>query len=106
MNTTMPDLDWSLLEPQETECQIWMDEDKAYLQNGTVTASIDNLGNICIYKTLTKAILVQENYLDNISACPRYYTSAGGDLFRTELKLRAHEDEKKSMVLDNTVMVS
>lgn len=84
----------ALLPARDSTAEITLDEDKATLRNGKITAELTTDGHLTFRRTSDNAELLTENwgYLPWDNA--RTYKSIGGDTFQLQMRFRATADEK------------
>ena len=86
--------DWMLLPPGQSAPQISIEDDKAVMHNGLLTAVIDSEGRISFFKNGCEEPLVEEyetTHAYNYSG--RYFRSNHGRLYHVEARFKAYEDE-------------
>lgn len=90
----MPELDWSLLPPGETDVEIELGEKCARISNGRLAATIDRKGRVRFFKDGANEPLVEEISFRTNYPPSRTFKWTGGDLSRATAAFTAWEGER------------
>jgi alpha-D-xyloside xylohydrolase len=90
-NSSLNDENWNLLIQTETECTATLEEDKAIITNGKVSAEMLSNGKVIYYKN-GKEILAERCEMAFLGKY-RDYRALGGDNYRATVVFQANEQE-------------
>ncbi len=90
-NARLSEENWNLLPGPDTECTIEIDEKKAVITNGKLSAEIDTNGKIVYYKNGKELLAERSEMAFHMKY--RDYRSLGGDNHRVTVIFQAYEQE-------------
>jgi len=84
----------ALLDPPTSRASIDIADKGATVCHGRIEAHISTDGHIQFTHAQTGRVVLAETPIKPMHARPRQFKSVGGDLFRSELRFAAHDDER------------
>ena len=90
----MPCRDWSLLEAGRAKVEIQLGEKQARIENGLLTATVDDKGRVRFFKGDSTEPLVEEIAFRTNYPPSRTFKPVGGDLSRATASFTAWDDER------------
>lgn len=85
----------ALLEPKGlAPSVVEIREKEAVIRQGRIEALVSNEGHIQFTDTATGKVVLDESPIKPMHARPRQFKAVGGDLFRSEVRFVAHDDER------------
>ena len=90
-NGSIPDQDWNLLPQQESECSAVLEEGRAIIKNGKISAELYNDGKVVYFKN-GREILTERSEMAFLQSY-REYRALGGDNHRATVIFQPNDDE-------------